>query len=197
MEEKAIETFYPQSPQHWRDWLQEHHATQQSVWLLFYKKKSGLPTLSWSEAVDEALCFGWIDSIRKPVSDEAFLQFFSRRKARSTWSKVNKEKIRILTEQGLMMPAGFQSIEIARQNGSWTILDEVEEGIIPKDLRAALEEKPRAFAYFLQLSKTDTRNILQWLVLARRADTRQSRIAEVVERADQQLKPKFIQGTKK
>lgn len=197
MEENTVETFCPQSPQHWRDWLHEHHATQQSVWLLFYKKKSGLSTLTWSEAVDEALCFGWIDSIRKPVSEEAFLQFFSRRKARSTWSKVNKEKIRVLMEQGLMMPAGFQSIEIAQQNGSWTILDEVEEGIIPEDLRVALEEKPRALAYFLQLSKTDTRNILQWLVLAKRAETRQSRISEVVERADQRLKPKFIQGTKK
>ncbi|WP_420155166.1 YdeI/OmpD-associated family protein [Siphonobacter sp.] len=197
MKEKTVETFCPRSPQHWRDWLHEHHATQQSVWLLFYKKKSGLPTLTWSEAVDEALCFGWIDSVRKPVSEEAFLQFFSRRKARSTWSKVNKEKIRVLTEQGLMMPAGFQSIETAQQNGSWTILDEVEQGVIPEDLRIALEEKPRAFAYFLQLSKTDTRNILQWLVLARRAETRKSRIAEVVERADQRLKPKFIQGTKK
>jgi uncharacterized protein YdeI (YjbR/CyaY-like superfamily) len=105
--EKEIETFYPKGRQEWREWLQINHDKKQSVWLIYYKKKSKIPTVTYSEAVDEALCFGWIDSKSKPLDNEKFMQFFSKRKANSDWSRVNKEKIERLTSEGLMTKAGL------------------------------------------------------------------------------------------
>lgn len=194
--EKEIETFYPKSRQEWREWLQENHTQKQSVWLIYYKKKSAIPTVMYSEAVDEALCFGWIDSKAKPLDEEKFMQFFSKRKANSVWSKVNKAKVERLIGDGLMTKAGFESIEIAQQNGSWTILDEAEALIIPKDLNDEFQKRPKAKSYFLGLSRSDKRNILQWLVLAKREETRQKRIAEIVELANQNQKPKQFRGPK-
>ncbi len=188
--EKEIETFYPKSRQEWREWLQENHDKKQSVWLIYYKKKSNIPTVIYSEAVDEALCFGWIDSKAKPIDEHTFMQFFSKRKEKSVWSKVNKEKIERLTKEGLMADAGFKIIEIAKKNGSWTILDEAEALIIPTDLEEEFQKKPSAKDYFLGLSRSDKRNILQWLVLAKRQETREKRISEIVELASINLKPK-------
>ncbi|NCA22164.1 MAG: hypothetical protein EBS86_13615, partial [Crocinitomicaceae bacterium] len=153
--EKEIETFYPKSRQEWREWLQENHDKKQSVWLIYYKKKSNVPTVIYSEAVDEALCFGWIDSKAKPIDEHTFMQFFSKRKEKSVWSKVNKEKIERLTKEGLMADAGFKIIEIAKKNGDWTILDEAEALIIPTDLEEEFQKKPSAKDYFLGLSRSD------------------------------------------
>jgi uncharacterized protein YdeI (YjbR/CyaY-like superfamily) len=182
--------FYPDSRQAWREWLQTNHQTEQSVWVLYYKKKTNVPSLTWSEAVDEALCFGWIDSTAKPIDDQTYRQFFSKRKPKSVWSKVNKEKVKNLIEQGLMMQAGLDSIAIAKQNGSWTILDEVEELIVPDDLDAALEAQTGAKAFFMGLTKSTRKVMLQWLVLAKQATTRQKRIREIADSAAQGLKPK-------
>jgi uncharacterized protein YdeI (YjbR/CyaY-like superfamily) len=187
---EVVDTFYPKSRQEWREWLQYNHDKKQSVWLIYYKKKSNIPTLIYSEAVDEALCFGWIDSKAKTIDEEKFMQFFSRRKEKSVWSKVNKEKIERLTKEGQMTKAGSDIIEIAKRNGSWTILDEAEALIIPKDLNDEFEKRLNAKSYFLGLSRSDKRNILQWLVLAKRQETRQKRITEIVELANQNLKPK-------
>ena len=194
--EKDINTFYPKNRQEWRDWLNNNHDKEQSIWLIYYKKKSNIPTVIYSEAVDEALCFGWIDSKSKPLDNEKFMQFFSKRKTKSVWSKVNKEKIQRLTNEGLMTKAGFDIVEIAKQNGSWTILDEAEALIIPNDLDKEFEKRPNAKIYFLSLSRSDKRNILQWLTLAKRPETRQKRISEIVELADQNLKPKQFRGQK-
>lgn len=194
--EKEIETFYPKNRQEWREWLQNNHDKKQSIWLIYYKKKSNIPTVIYSEAVDEALCFGWIDSKSKPLDNEKFMQFFSKRKTNSVWSKVNKEKIERLTKEGLMTKAGFEIIEIAKQNGSWTILDEAEALIIPNDLDKEFEKRQNAKNYFLGLSRSDKRNILQWLTLAKKSETRQKRITEIVELADQHLKPKQFRGQK-
>jgi uncharacterized protein YdeI (YjbR/CyaY-like superfamily) len=188
--EKEIETFYPKDRQEWRAWLQSNHDKKQSVWLIYYKKKSKIPTVTYSEAVEEALCFGWIDSKSKPLDHEKFMQFFSKRKIKSVWSKVNKEKIERLTSEGLMTKAGLDMIRIAKENGSWTILDEAEALIIPSDLDDEFKKQPEAKSYFLSLSSSDKRNILQWLTLAKREETRQKRISEIVELAGQNLKPK-------
>ncbi len=177
--EKEIETISPKNRHEWREWLQENHDKKQSVWLIYYKKKSNIPTVTYSEAVDEALCFGWIDSKAKPLDEEKFMQFFSRRKAKSVWSRINKEKIERLINEGLMTAAGYHIIEIAKQNGSWTILDEAETLTIPKDLDEAFQKRPNAKNYFSGLSRSDKRNILQWLVLAKKQ-----------ELADQNQKPK-------
>jgi uncharacterized protein YdeI (YjbR/CyaY-like superfamily) len=190
MQKNEIETFCPPSQKEWRKWLQKNHAAKQSVWLICYKKESNKPTIAWSTAVDEALCFGWIDSIRKTLDEERFIQFFSKRKPTGTWSKVNKEKINQLIDKGLMVAAGFASIEKAKQNGSWTILDDVEELKIPKDLAAAFKSKPWSKDFFLSLSKSVQKVSLQWIVLAKRAETRQKRIAEIAELCFQKKKPK-------
>jgi len=189
MSVKEIESFYPSNRQQWREWLQENHDKKQSVWLIHYKMKSSTPTIYWSEAVEEALCFGWIDSKAKPIDGEKYMQFFSKRRAISTWSKVNKEKVQKLIDEGSMTKAGLESIEIAKQNGSWTILDKVEALIIPDDLDEAFKAKPGAKDFFLSLSKSARKNILQWLVLAKQQETRQKRIKEIVELAAFNLKP--------
>jgi uncharacterized protein YdeI (YjbR/CyaY-like superfamily) len=194
---KDIETFYPKSRQEWREWLQNNYDKKTSVWLIYNKKKSNIPTISYGEAVDEALCFGWIDSTAKPLDDEKYMQFFSKRKAKSVWSKINKEKIDRLTKEGLMTKAGFESVETAKQNGSWTILDDAEALIIPADLEDEFQKRQNARNYFLNLSRSDKRNILQWLTLAKREETRQKRIAEIVELAEQNLKPKQFRAQKK
>ena len=191
MEKKEVEIIYPTSQTDWRQWLQNNHRTKQSVWLVYYKKKANIPTIAWSDAVDEALCFGWIDSKRITLDDDKFMQFFSKRKPNGTWSKINKEKIKQLIVAGLMAKAGYESIEKAKQNGSWIILDDVEELKIPKDLATALKINPGSKKFFLGLSKSVKKASLQWIVLAKRPDTRQKRILEIAELAAQKLKPKL------
>ncbi len=190
MKEKEIETFYPKNRNEWREWLQQNHHTKPSIWLIYYKKKTNIPTILYSEAVDEALCFGWIDSKAMSVDPETTMQYFTKRKPNSVWSKVNKAKVQRFIDEGTMTKAGLEAIEIAKQNGSWTILDEVEELVIPPDLEDAFLDNPNAKAYFEGLSKSVKRNMLQWLKLAKREETRQKRIVEMVELANQGQKPK-------
>lgn len=192
MSNKEIETYCPKSQTEWRQWLEKNHQSKQSVWLIYYTKKSTIPSLSWSEAVDEALCFGWIDSTRKTVDEFSFMQFFSKRKPKSNWSKINKEKVQQLIDSKRMTKAGYKSIETAKQNGYWTILDEVEELIIPNDLEIAFEKHKGSKDYFLSLSKSVRKIILSWIILAKQKETRQKRIDEVVESAEQNLKPKHL-----
>lgn len=189
-EKDGVETVCPQSRQEWRKWLMRNHRVKQSIWLIAYKKKSNVPSVVWSDAVDEALCFGWIDSVRKPVDHEKFIQLFSKRKANSGWSKINKQKVQRLIDEGLMAEAGLEVIERAKQNGSWSILDKVEELEIPKDLSKEFKARPGSRQYFLSLSKSSRKAILQWLVLAKRPETRQKRLTEIAELAAQNLKPK-------
>lgn len=149
-----------------------------------------MPTVSYSDAVDEALCFGWIDSTKKVLDADRYTQFFCKRKATSVWSKINKGKVDRLTKEGLMAQAGYNSIAMAKQNGAWNMLDEVEALIIPSDLATALNGNAGAMDFFLGLSKSVKKAILQWLVLAKRADTRNNRIHEIATLASQKLKPK-------
>jgi len=190
MQQTDKETFYPTSQKDWREWLQENHNSKQSIWLICYKKQANKPTINWSDAVDEALCFGWIDSTRKSIGDDAFIQFFTKRKPNSVWSKINKAKIERLIQDGLMQNAGYEIIEKAKENGSWIILDEVEELTIPEDLEKEFEANQGSKDFFMSLSKSVKKGILQWIVLAKRPETRQNRIKEIASLAAQNLKPK-------
>ena len=192
IQKDEIEIFYPRTQADWRAWLLENHISKQAVWLVCYNKKSDKKSISWSESVDEALCFGWIDSMKKSIDEGTSHQFFSKRKPKGTWSKINKDKVEKFIEQGLMSEAGFKAIEIAKQNGSWTILDEVEELIIPTDLELEFANNPETKEFFLSLSKSVRKSILHWLVMAKTTPTRQKRIAEVIESAVQKLKPKHL-----
>ncbi|MBS4066700.1 MAG: YdeI/OmpD-associated family protein [Chitinophagaceae bacterium] len=189
---KEVETYCPQSRTDWRQWLEKNHQSKQSVWLVYYTKKANLPSITWSEAVDEALCFGWIDSTKKTINDSSYMQFFSKRKPKSNWSKINKEKIQQLIDSKKMTKAGYKSVEIAKQNDSWRILDEVEELIIPNDLEKAFNNHKGSKDFYLSLSKSTKKIILGWIALAKRQETRQKRIDEVVKSAGQNLKPKHL-----
>ena len=197
MKETESEMFCPSSRKEWRQWLKKNHKIKPSVWLVYYKKNSNKPSLTWSEAVEEALCFGWIDSTARPIDAERYKQFFSVRKPKSVWSKINKEKVKTLIEKGLMTELGYKSIEVAKQNGSWNVLDEVEEYIIPKDLEQEFKTKPGSKEYFLTIPNSIRKAILQWLLLAKKPETRQNRIKEIAELASQQLRPKQFYPVKK
>lgn len=190
MPKQDIPTFTPESRQAWRQWLKKHHRSEQSVWLTMYKKETGIPSMEWSDAVDEALCFGWIDSTRKTVGDGAFIQYFTRRKPSSNWSKINKDKVERLIAEGLMTEAGMACIEIAKQNGSWSRLDQVEEGLVPKDLEKAFKAHKGSKSYFMGLSKSVRKMMLGWIAMAKRPETRQKRIDEIAQLAAEGKKPK-------
>lgn len=185
------ETFYPQSQTEWRQWLEKNHRSKPSVWLVYYTKKSNLPTISWPEAVDEALCFGWIDSTKKTIDENSYMQLFSKRKPNSIWSKINKDKVQQLIENGKMTTAGLESVETAKQNGSWTIFDEVEEMIIPKDLATALEKNEGSMDFFLELTKSAKKMVLSWILLAKRQETRQKRIDKIAAQIAEKQVPKL------
>lgn len=182
LKKKESETgsIHPKSRKQWRTWLQKNHQKKDAVWMICYRKETGRPTLAWSDAVDEALCFGWIDSIRKSIDGEKFVQRFSKRKPKSTWSKINKQKIKRLTKEGLMTEAGLKIIETAKQNGYWSILDDVEELIIPADLEKAFKKKRGSKKYFMKLNRSTKRLLLLGLVMAKTAATRTKRISEIV-----------------
>ena len=192
MEKQKVEIFNAPDSATWRKWLEANHVSKPSVWLVLHNKKSENTSITWREAVDIALCFGWIDSKKISVTKETSHQFFSKRKAKSTWSKINKEIIEKLIEKGLMTEEGFRSIEIAKQNGSWNILDEVEELIVPPDLSEEFKSRPVAREYFEGLSKSIKKQILYWLLSAKRTETRLKRLTEIVDLADQRQKPKHL-----
>ena len=189
---KEFEEYCPRDKSDWRKWLEKNHQKKEAVWLIFYKKKSPNYNLSWSESVDEALCFGWIDSVKKTIDAEKFKQYFSKRKAKSNWSRVNKDKVESLMEQGLMQEQGFKSIEIAKENGSWTLLDEVEALIVPEDLKAAFANFKGSMEFFEGLSKSAKKSLLYWIVSVKRKETRQKRILEIVENARKNRRPKHF-----
>jgi uncharacterized protein YdeI (YjbR/CyaY-like superfamily) len=133
-------TFYPRDRQEWRAWLDTNHATSKVIWLIYYKKDSGHPTVAYDEAVEEALCYGWIDSTLNKLDDQRFMQSFLPRKAKSPWSAVNKRRIERLIEQGLMAGPGFAKIETAKKDGSWTVYDDSETLSIPDVNKQAVNE---------------------------------------------------------
>ncbi len=187
---KDVEDYCPNDKQDWRKWLELNHNKKEAVWLIFYKKKSSRFNLSWSDAVDEALCFGWIDSTKKTIDSEKYKQFFCRRKAKSNWSKINKDKVKTLIDQGYMEEEGYNSIEIAKENNSWTFLDEVEALVIPEDLKREFENHKGSMEYFDSLTKSAKKILLYWIISAKRKETRQKRILEIAENASKNLKPK-------
>ncbi len=190
MGKKEIETYYPTSRADWRKWLEKNHQSKQSVWLLYFKSSTKVASISWSEAVDEALCFGWIDSTKKTIDNERYVQYFCRRKPTSTWSKINKEKVAKLIQNNLMAKAGFDSIESAKENGTWTLMDDVEKLIIPEDLKVALNKNESSMTFFQSRTKSIKRGLLYWVVIAKRKETRKKRIAAIARAAAKGLIPK-------
>ena len=184
----GIKTFYAKSQEEWRKWLEDNNQIEKSVWLIIYKKESGKPSVYYSEAVDQAICFGWIDSKPNKRDETSYYQFFAKRNPKSNWSKVNKAKVEKLVEKGMMSKSGIEAIEIAKQNGTWNALDEVEEMTIPEDLKRAFDTNSTAFVYYDKFPRSSKRNILEWILNAKRPETRQKRINETVELAEKNIK---------
>ena len=184
-----LEICYAANRQEWRKWLERNYHTSFGIWLIYYKVKSGKPSVQYSEAVKEALCFGWIDSKVKSLDEERYMQVFTPRKPKSVWSKLNKQYIEELTAQGLMTEAGFEKIEKAKQNGSWYKLDAIEALIIPVDLNQALAANETANKYFELFSNSSKKNILSWVENAKRPETRLKRIEQTIISATQNKNP--------
>jgi len=185
-------SFCPKDEKEWREWLEKNHKSKDSIWLVVYKKNSGKANISWSQAVDQALCFGWIDGTKKSIDEEKYRQYFCKRKPHSIWSKINKNKIIALKENGLMREAGLKSIEVAKSNGSWTILDSVEELIVPQDLKLEFDKMPGWVEFYNSLSKSLKKGVLAWVAMAKRPATRTKRILEIVENAVENRMPKHF-----
>lgn len=188
MEKDGIQTFYAENRAAWRQWLVENHANEKSVWLIMYKKGSGTPSIYYDEAVEEALCFGWIDSKPNKRDAESYFQFFAQRNPKSKWSGVNKKKVERLIEQGLMTEAGLKMIEIAKASGTWTALDEVENMVVPHDLEIAFRNNEIAGRNWEAFPRSVKRGILEWISNAKRPETRQKRIEETVTKAAENIR---------
>ena len=172
--------YYFESAVQWRTWLHENHASIKGVYLIFYKVAHEKESMRWEEAVQVALCYGWIDSTVKSLGDGKRQQYFCPRKPKSTWSKLNKTYIKELIEQGLMHESGMKKIEAAKKDGSWSLLDDVENGIVPDNLKRAFEKNPKAFINFQNFTFSQRKSYLYWLKQAKREDTREKRISEII-----------------
>ncbi len=183
MEDIPENSVMPASRADWRAWLADHHTTASGVWLVVYKKASGKQTYTFNEAVEEALCFGWIDSLPRALDEARSMLYFAPRKKGSGWSRVNKERIARMEAAGKMMPAGIEKIKIAKTDGSWAKLDAVENLEIPDDLAAAFAKYPPAVDNFEAFPRSVKRGILEWILNAKRPATRQKRILETATMA--------------
>ena len=166
----------------WRAWLEANHATADGVWLVSWRRGHG-PRVEYEAAVEEAVCFGWIDSQGGNIDEARSRQYYAPRKATSGWAATNKARVERLSAAGLMAPAGLAAIERAKANGSWTLLDDVEQGIVPDDLASALAARPPAGDQFAAFPKSARRAILEWIAQAKRPETRATRVLETAERA--------------
>lgn len=192
-----LERYYAKDRQEWRKWLEENAATSRGVWLIYYKQGSGKPCVSYEEAVEEALCFGWIDSRANALDSESYVQHFSPRKPKSPWSKPNKQRVEKLIQQGLMTAAGLKTIEAAKQNGGWNVYDAIEELTMQEDLREALAANKTAHTNFEAFSNSSKKQLLWWVESAKRADTRLKRIEQIVLSAEQNRNPLNYAANKK
>jgi uncharacterized protein YdeI (YjbR/CyaY-like superfamily) len=175
-----LKRFYAKDRKAWRKWLEKNHAKSPGIWLIYYKKTSGKKRLEYNDAVEEALCFGWIDSTARPLDDEKYMQRFTPRKSKSGWSHLNKKRIERMSEQGLMMAAGLEKIEIAKRNGSWESLDKIYAPVdqlqIPGDLEKAFSKNKKAKINFENFPVFTRRQFLYWINSAKRDETRKARV---------------------
>ena len=172
----------------WRTWLEQNHGRAEGVWLVTFKKHCGGKHVAYNDVVEEALCFGWIDSLPRKLDDERTMLWMAPRKPQSGWSKPNKERVARMMAAGLMTPAGLEKIETAKQDGSWNALDAVEELEIPPDLEAALALYDSARQHFDAFPRSVKRGILEWIAGARRPETRARRVAETARLAEDNIR---------
>ena len=190
MEDKkaVIGEVYAQTRKDWRLWLEANHLKISQIWLVLHKKSSPMPSVNYEESVEEALCFGWIDSKPQKRDENCYLLFFSRRKPKSVWSASNKKRIKKLSEAGLMKPAGIAAVETAKANGSWTSIDNVEAMIMPEELEYVLNTNSTARLFFDAFPASAKKGIYQWIASAKTDTTRTKRVLETVGLAEKNIR---------
>jgi len=177
---------YVKTRKEWREWLNKNHNKSSGIWLVFYKKHTGKSTLEYDEAVEEALCFGWIDSIIKKIDDEKYLRKLTPRKSDSRWSELNKKRITKLKNQGLMTEAGIAKVEEAKASGVWNKPDRSQISIdIPKELESALAKNKKARSFFDQLAPSYQKQYIGWITVAKRQETKERRLRESIALLEQ------------
>ncbi len=180
----SFSDFHPLTRREWRSWLKKNYAKFSGIWFVYYKKQTGKPRVTYDEAVEEALCFGWIDSVPRRVDENVSKLLFTPRKPKSVWSKLNKTRIEKLTENGSMNEIGLAKIEAAKKDGSWNALDASDNLEIPTDLARAFKANKIAERNFTAFSDSIKRNILFWVGNAKRDETRAARIEKTVQMAE-------------
>jgi len=180
---ETAERVHAESAAAWRDWLAANHERTHGVWLVSWRTATGRPRMTYEESIVEALAFGWVDSTARTLDDERRMLWFSPRRRGSGWARPNKLRIEQLEREGRLAPAGRAAVERAKADGSWTLLDTVEDLIVPDDLAAAFDEHPGAAGQWEAFPRSAKRAILAWIVQARTPGTRSRRISEAAEKA--------------
>ncbi len=173
----------PETIEGWTAWLVEHHADRSGVWLVTAKRATGRQPFDYEAAVCQALRFGWIDAVQKTLDPERSMQYYAPRRPTSGWARPNKVRIERLEREGLMEPSGRAVIDAAKANGTWTLLDDVEDLVVPDDLAAAFDAHPGARAHWEAFPPSARKLILAWIVTAKQPATRERRITETAEKA--------------
>lgn len=172
----------------WYEWLLNNHKMSNGVYLIMYKLETKIPTMRWEEAVKVALCFGWIDSTVKSLGNGKRQQYFCPRKPKSVWSALNKRYIIELEKASLIQESGYNAINVAKNNGSWSALDDVENEVIPKDLQIAFNANKKAFDNYKNFATSYRKGYLYWLNQAKRQATREKRIVEIIKFCENNIK---------
>jgi uncharacterized protein YdeI (YjbR/CyaY-like superfamily) len=174
--------YRPKNREDWRNWLSEHHASRSEVWLVFLKKSTGRANLSYNDAVEEAVCFGWIDGLKRSIDEESYMHRFTPRKRDSKWSTTNKARAERMIEAGKMTGAGEKAIELARKSGAWSQPAEPPRKInMPPELRDGLGKNSEAAAFFDGLAPSCQRQYMTWIDAAKRPETRARRVREAID----------------
>ncbi|WP_134765489.1 YdeI/OmpD-associated family protein [Nocardioides sp. 1609] len=174
---------HPETLEQWRAWLAAHHARGSGVWVYQWRRATGRPAVGYEEQVVEALAWGWIDSTAGTVDEQRARMWFAPRRPTSGWSRPNKQRVERLYAEGRMQPAGRAVLDLAHVNGSWTLLDDVEDLVVPPDLEAALAERPGARAHWDSFPPSTRKQMLTQVVTARKPETRAARIARFADAA--------------
>lgn len=180
--------FHPLDWEEWHGWLADHHGTSKGVWLVTFKKATGRPRIDYDDAVAEALCWGWIDSVSRRLDDDRGMLWFSPRKKGSGWSRTNKTRLEALIAEGRVSPGALEGIAVAKADGSWTKLDGVEDRVVPPDLAVEFDRYPDAARLFDGFPPGEKRRILEWIVQAKTPGTRGKRIAETARLAQDNVR---------
>ena len=178
---KNLKTVHVTDREAWRAWLQENHDKEKEVWLIFYKKHTGKPRVAYNDAVEEALCFGWIDSIVKRIDDETYAQKFTPRKTKSKWSEHNKRRVEKMIKEGRMTGIGLALVEAAQKSGAWEqVIQPYKVDTIPPEVRDGLSAHPKAWENFQRLAPSHQKQYIGWITTAKKEETRQKRLQKAI-----------------